>query len=124
MSFRNAVHQYGGLIESLVQAFLSFAPVAAGSDDIESERTFQLIQSVSDLVVLRHDKYLKNGATNIDVCLKFSRLIHISGSEIHSPSSSQFPVVGRNEIFQSVPLRCSARNDTCITVNAHHPQFF
>ena len=67
LPLRNAIQQYGGLIESLVHAFLSFAPVAAGPEDSESEKGFQLIQAVSDLVALRHDKYLKSGAKNIDV---------------------------------------------------------
>ena len=66
-TLRNAIQQYGGIVESLVHAFLSFAPVAAGPENIESERNFQLIQSISDLLALRHDKYLKCGATTTDV---------------------------------------------------------
>ncbi len=50
-----------------MHAFLSFAPVATGVGDVEAEQTFQLIQSMSDMVALRHDKYLAPGATDTDV---------------------------------------------------------
>ena len=66
MSLREVIQQYGGVVEALVHAFLSFAPVAAGPDDIEAEKAFQLIQSVSDAVSLRHDKFALPGATPFD----------------------------------------------------------
>jgi hypothetical protein len=77
MSLRNAIQQYGAIAETLTHAFLSFAPVAAGPGDIETERIFQLVQSISDLVALRRDKYLQPGATNVEVCTDtiFSSLI-------------------------------------------------
>lgn len=65
-SVRNAIQQYGAIVESLVHAFLSFAPVAAGVDDAGTERNIQLMQSVSDLVSLRRDKFIQNGATRPD----------------------------------------------------------
>lgn len=68
-NLRNAVQQYGAIIESLVRAFLSFAPVAASIEDTQTEQTIQFVQSVSDLVALRHDKYMKPGASGTDVCL-------------------------------------------------------
>ena len=67
-SVRRAIQQYGGIAETLVHAFLSFAPIAANNEDIETERTFQLIQSVSDAVALRHDKFLTDNSNNYDVC--------------------------------------------------------
>jgi hypothetical protein len=67
LPLRNAIQQYGGIAESLAHAYLSFAPVASGPGDTETERSFQLIQSISDLIALRNDKYLQQGASDIDV---------------------------------------------------------
>ena len=66
---RKAVQQYGAIVETLVHAFLSFAPVTAGTGDVEAETTIQLIQSMSDLVALRRDRYLSGAATGLDVRL-------------------------------------------------------
>jgi hypothetical protein len=68
MSIRRAIQEYGGIAETLVHAFLSFAPVASNSEDIDTERSFQLIQSVSDTVSLRHDKFLTENSNKYDVC--------------------------------------------------------
>ena len=65
---RDAIQQYGGIAESLMHAYLSFAPVATGPNDPEAEKSYQLIQSVSDLIALRHDKDLNHGASDTDVC--------------------------------------------------------
>ena len=67
-ALKGFIHQYGAVVESLVHAFLSFAPVAAGTDDTEAEKTIQLIQSISDVVALRHDKFMRSeGSSRSDV---------------------------------------------------------
>jgi hypothetical protein len=67
-ALRQAIQQYGAIVEALVHAGLSFAPVAVGIGDIETERTVQLAQSVSDAVALRNDTFLHPGANQFDVC--------------------------------------------------------
>jgi hypothetical protein len=65
---RNVIQKYGGLAESLAQTFLSFAPLATSPDDHEAEQSIQLMQSITDVAALRHDKFVKHGASRIDVC--------------------------------------------------------
>jgi len=66
MTLRTIIQEYGGIAEALVHAFLSFAPVAASPEDTETETAIQLIQSVSDAVALRRDKFARPGATEYD----------------------------------------------------------
>lgn len=66
MSVREIIQQYGGIAEALVHAFLSFAPVAANPEDTEAESAIQLIQSVSDAVSLRRDRFAAPGASKHD----------------------------------------------------------
>lgn len=49
-----------------MHGFLSFAPVAASPDDTETETAIQLIQSISDAVALRRDKFAQPGANEYD----------------------------------------------------------
>ena len=65
---RNVIQQYGGIVESLAQTFLSFAPLTTGPEDYEADRSIQFMQSITDLVALRHDKFVKHGASRTDVC--------------------------------------------------------
>lgn len=74
-SIRNSIQQYGAIVESLVHAFLSFAPVAAGVNDLETERGIQLMQSISDLVSLRRDRFLQSGASRPDAIRFVVRVI-------------------------------------------------
>jgi hypothetical protein len=74
-SIRNAIQQYGAIVESLVHAFLSFAPVAAGVNDVETEKGIQLMQSISDVVSLRRDKYLQSNASRADAIRFVLRII-------------------------------------------------
>lgn len=112
MRIRHAIQQYGGIAESLIHAFLSFAPVAAGPGDTEAERTFQLIQSISDMISLREDKYLHPGATDVDVCSALHNATHkIVGFEVHFEGSQMFPVVGRNAVKNSSSIRRPIRDD-------------
>ena len=76
-NLRNAIQQYGAIVESLVHAFLSFAPVAAGPEDAETEQSIQLIQSISDLVALRRDKYLTTSGGRIHVRDPESHTAHL-----------------------------------------------
>jgi|LauGreDrversion4_2_1035121.scaffolds.fasta_scaffold11486_7 hypothetical protein len=66
MSVRDIIQQYGGIAEALVHAFLSFAPVAANPEDTEAESAIQLMQSVSDAVSLRRDRFAEPGASKQD----------------------------------------------------------
>ena len=65
------IQQYGAIVESLVHAFLSFAPVAAGTEDSDAEKTIQLIQSISDVVALRRDKFLDSSGNTKSDALRF-----------------------------------------------------
>ena len=80
-------------MESLVHAFLSFAPVAAGAEDSQTERTIQLIQSVSDLVTLRRDKFVTSTSTTrpdgIRFVLRVMKCFQL-WCEMRSSNSGQF----------------------------------
>ena len=66
MTLRDIIQEYGGIAETLVHGFLSFAPVAASPEDTETETAIQLIQSISDAVALRRDKFARPGANEYD----------------------------------------------------------
>lgn len=89
-----------------MHAFLSFAPVAAGPGDSDAEKTFQLIQSFSDLISLREDRYLQHGATDIEVCSENQHLrLQILGLEVYTSCSALFSAVGRNALISPSSIR-------------------
>jgi len=92
MNIRNVIQQYGGIAESLINAYLSFAPVATGTGDVDAERGFQLVQSMSDVVALRSDKFLSPGATQGDglkFLLRIIKCFQLWG-EMRSKTPHQF----------------------------------